>query len=254
MAAADQPAAGALAAPVDAKGQPDVVSVERRFQRDHRVDREIAAKDVAHEIGVFLDDMQRAVLDPIAERDDPAHPEALLLRGGDLVADPLARDLAFELGEGEQHVEGEPAHAGRRVEGLRHRDERDAAGVEAFDQFGEVGQRAGQPVDLVDHDHVDPAFLDIGEQLLQGGPLHRAAGEAAVVIAIAQKRPAFVRLAPDKSLRCLALVVEGVEVLFEPGVGGDAGIDRAAELRLRPPWDLPVAALPFPPYGHHAAP
>ena len=26
--------------------------------------------------------------------------------GGDLVADPLARDLALELGEGKQHVEG----------------------------------------------------------------------------------------------------------------------------------------------------
>jgi hypothetical protein len=34
--------------------------------------------------------MERSILDPIAERDNAAHPDALLLRGGDLVADPLA--------------------------------------------------------------------------------------------------------------------------------------------------------------------
>ena len=110
--------------------------------------------------------MERAVLDPIAERDHPAHPQALFLRSGDLVADPLARDLAFELGEGEQHVEGQPAHAGGCIEGLRHRNERDAAGVEQLDQLGEVGQGAGEPVHLIDHDHVDPACVDGLEQLL----------------------------------------------------------------------------------------
>ena len=101
---------------------------------------------------MILDDVQRPVLDPIAERDHAAHPDALPLRGGDLVADPLAGDLALELGEGEEHVQGQPPHAGGRVEGLGHRDERDAMGVEQLDQLGEVGQRSGQPVDLVDDD------------------------------------------------------------------------------------------------------
>ncbi len=38
----------------------------------------------------------------------------------------LAGDLALELGEGQQHVQGQPSHAGGRVEGLGHRDEGDA--------------------------------------------------------------------------------------------------------------------------------
>ena len=82
-------------------------------------------------------------------------------------------------------------------------------------------------------------------------------------------------LAPDIGLGCLALVVEGVEILFEPGVGGDAGVDRAAEPLLAPVdrhgaapmsgsaviaslvgsgrharWS--VAALPFQPSDHRA--
>src|ERR1019366_5029892 len=39
-----------------------------------------------------------------------AHPHALGLRRGDLVANALARDLALELGEREQHVERQTPH------------------------------------------------------------------------------------------------------------------------------------------------
>src|ERR1700730_7121805 len=53
-----------------------------------------------------------------------AHPHALLLRGGDLVADAFTRDLALELGKGQQHIERQAAHRARRIELLRHRDER----------------------------------------------------------------------------------------------------------------------------------
>ena len=49
-------------------------------------------------------------------------------------------------------------------------------GVEELDQLGKIGQRAGQPVDLVDHDHVDLAGLDVFEQMLQGRAVHVAAG------------------------------------------------------------------------------
>ena len=54
---------------------------------------------VPHEGGVLVDDMERPVLDPTADRNHTAHRDALLLRGGDLVPDPLAGDLALELGE-----------------------------------------------------------------------------------------------------------------------------------------------------------
>src|SRR3546814_20454675 len=71
----------------------------------------------------------------------------LLLGGGDLVTDALARDLALELGEAEQHVEGQPAHRGRGVELLRDRNERDAVDVEHLYDLGEVAERAGQAVE-----------------------------------------------------------------------------------------------------------
>jgi hypothetical protein len=50
---------------------------------------------------------------------------------------------------------------------LRHRDERHGLGVEEFDQPGKIGERAGQPVDLVDDYDVDPSGSDIAEQALQ---------------------------------------------------------------------------------------
>jgi hypothetical protein len=53
-------------------------------------------------------------------------------------------------------------------------------GVECLDQLGEVSERAGQPIDLIDDDRVDPSCLHVDEQLLQGRPIHRPAGEAAV--------------------------------------------------------------------------
>jgi hypothetical protein len=54
--------------------------------------------------------------------------------------------------------------------------------VEQLDELSEVGQRAGEAVNLVDHDHVDLAGPHIGEEPLQGRPVDVAAGEAAVVV------------------------------------------------------------------------
>ena len=61
--------------------------------------------------------------------------------------------------------------------------------VEHLDQLGEVHQRARQPIDLVDDYYVDQPVLDVGEQPLQRRPLQRAAGEAAVVVAVAAPAP-----------------------------------------------------------------
>jgi hypothetical protein len=58
----------------------------------------------------------------LAEGNRVADPNPFAFRSGDLVSDPLADDFPFELGEGEQDIEGEPAHARGRVEGLRDRD------------------------------------------------------------------------------------------------------------------------------------
>ena len=174
-----------------------------------------------------------AVLGVVAERRHAADPKPLAFGGGDLVPDALGGDLALELGKRQQHVQGQPAHRGGGVELLGDRDERYVVLVEQFDELGEVRQRAGQAVDLVDDDHVDLAGPHILQQPLQGWPVGVAAGEAAVVVFGPQQRPTRVRLAADIGLRGIILGVERVEVLLEPLVGRHAGIDRAAN-RLWP--------------------
>jgi hypothetical protein len=49
---------------------------------------------------------------------------------------------------------------------LRHRNERHTLCVEELDQPGKIGERAGQPVDLVDNDDIDSARLStaVGNQ------------------------------------------------------------------------------------------
>jgi hypothetical protein len=83
-------------------------------------------------------------LDVVTEGHVAAHPEAPSTRGGDLVADTLAGDLALELREREQHVEREPTHGRGRVELLSDRDEGDVMRVEGLDDPGEVGERVSR--------------------------------------------------------------------------------------------------------------
>src|SRR5712691_8795382 len=154
---------------------------------------ELTIKDeyTAYRLRLGMVDNERALARVVAERRVTAHPHALLLRGGDLVADPFAGDLPLELGKGQQHIEG-------------------------------------QPPDLVDDDDVDPASLDVGKQLLQCRPLHVATREPAVVVAGSGQYPALVTLAADIGLAGFALRLERVELLLEPFLGGFAGVDRAA--------------------------
>ena len=102
--------------------------------------------------------------------------------------------------------------------------------LEYFDNPGEVGERAGQPVDLVDDDHVDDAASRHRAAAAAGRALHDAAGEAAVVVAVGDEHPAFVLLALDVGERRLALGVEGVELHLEAFFRRLAGVDGAAEL------------------------
>ena len=104
------------------------------------------------------------------------------------------------------------------------------AASKIVDDAGEVGERAGQPIDLVDDHDIDRAGLHIGEQPPQAGAVHRAAGEAAIVVAAGQGGPALVLLAQDVGGAGLALRVERVERLLQPLVGALAGVDRAAAL------------------------
>src|SRR6202047_5020415 len=165
----------------------------------------IESEDAAYRLGLGRVDDERALVGVIAPRHIPAHPHALLLRRGDLVADAFTGDLALELGKGQQHIERQAPHRARRVELLRHRNERHSLGVEELDQPGKIGERAGQPVDLVDDHDIDPVGSDISDQLLQGGSVQIAAGEPAIVIAGSDQYPALVALTADKGLAGFAL-------------------------------------------------
>ena len=194
-----------------------------------QVERENQPDDLG--LGPF--DHQRPFVRTEPERDKPTHPEPLLLRRGDLVADPLAGDFALELRKREQDVQRQAAHRGGRVERLRDRHEGDAVAIEDLDNLGEIGQRPRQPVDLVDDDHVDFPRADAGEQRPQGGPLHGTAGIAAIVELGRQADPSLVLLAGDIGCTGLALRIERIEVLFEPLLARFARVDRAAQASFR---------------------
>src|SRR6185437_4816458 len=92
---------------------------------------------------------------------------------------------------------------------------------------GKIGQRSGQPVDLVDDDDVDAAAADIGKKMLQRRPLQIAAGEPAIIVSAFRRHPALVLLAANISFAGLTLRSERVEFLLQPLLGGFAGVDRA---------------------------
>jgi hypothetical protein len=158
-----------------------------------------------------------------------SHPEPLALGRRDLVPDALGGDLALELREGQKHVERQ---APMLVAVLKDwvTDTKDAARrIEHVDDLGEVRKRPGEPVDLVDHDLVDPAAPDIVEEVLQRRAFQTAAGQAAIVVAVWQHHPALVLLAGDVGGAGLPLGMERVELLLQPVLGALAGIDGAAD-------------------------
>jgi hypothetical protein len=71
---------------------------------------------------------------------------------------------------------------------------------------------------------------DIGQELLERRAVGRAAGIAAVVVPGPDQGPAFLRLAAHIGFGGVMLGIERVEILFQPMVGGDPGIDGAANL------------------------
>ena len=84
----------------------EAIAVKLRLEQPHAAQGAVALEYMSDRGGFAFDDHQLAVTYLIAERDHTTHPHALALGSRNLVADALARDLAFELGEREQHVEG----------------------------------------------------------------------------------------------------------------------------------------------------
>ena len=226
----------------------DAFGGEPVAQFTHGFDLPVLAEDRPDRFGLGLVDDELFVLHIVAQGRVAAHPHPLPLRGGDLVADAFARDLALELGEGEQDVQGQTPHRGGGVELLGDGDEGDRFSIKNLHKPGKIRQRPGQPVDLVDDDDVDPPNLDIGEQALQRRALQGGAGDAAIVVKGGQHDPALVLLARDIGLAGLPLRLQRVEVLLEAFFGGFAGVDGAAHRcgSPRPRWCSMLSHAPPP--------
>jgi hypothetical protein len=61
--------------------------------------------------------------------------------------------------------------------------------VEEFHQLGEVRQRSGQPVDLVDDNDVDLSTADIIEQFLKGWAIEGHTGQTPIIIPRSSRQP-----------------------------------------------------------------
>ena len=105
-------------------------------------------------------------------------------------------------------------------------------GIEQLDELGEISERTGQPVDLVNQHNVDLARAHLGQELLQRRAVERGTGECTIVVAAADQPPAFVRLALYICLAGLALGVERVEGKLEIVLGRFARIDGTARMSL----------------------
>ncbi len=128
-------------------------------------------------------------------------------------------------------------------------------GIQHIDDLGEVCERSSQAVDLVNDNDLNLASRDVLQKPLQRRPLHRAAGEASVIVHFGERDPSGMTLARDIGLTGFALRVERVELLLEPIVGRFSGVDRATKtlaglraIRLphvHPPRSRRSGLLPF---------
>src|SRR5258706_9591509 len=94
-----------------------------------------------------------------------------------------------------------------------------------------MASRAGprQAVDLIDNDDVDLPGADVLQQSLQIGTVGRPTRVSPIVIAGPDQGPAGMGLAFDIGGGSIVLRIQRVELLVEPVLSGDPGIDRAAD-------------------------
>lgn len=104
--------------------------------------------------------------------------------------------------------------------------------LEHIDHLGKVGEATRQPVDFVDHHHINQPSLDVRHKPLQSWPFHVPAGKRRVVIVVGHRNPALSPLAGNVGMAGIALRVDGVVFLIESFVSGFARVDRAAHPTL----------------------
>jgi hypothetical protein len=97
----------------------------------------------------------------ISDWHSATHPHPFAFGGCDLVPYSLARHFPFELGEGEQNIQGQPPHRSCGVELLSDRYEGDSARVQSLYDPGKIGQATGETVNFIYDNGVDLAIFNI---------------------------------------------------------------------------------------------
>ena len=136
-----------------------------------RAELDEPAEDVLHRLGFIRVDHELFVF-PVDVVTEDGHAAAVFppaLGGRHLVPDTLGDDLPLVLGKGHQDTEKHPAGGIGGAEVLGDRDKADTLFVEHLNHLHEVEQRAGKPVDLVDHDDIDLPGIDIRQQRRSAG-------------------------------------------------------------------------------------
>ena len=151
----------------------------------------------------------------ISEGRNTTHPKSFLFGGCDFVSDAFGSHFALELCEGQQDVQRKPAHGCRCIEGLRNRHKGTISFLKTINQFGEVSERASQPVDLIDYDQINYASFNVIKKKLQGRALQGASGFATIVISLCDQLPTFMLLACDVSGTGLKLCIKRIETLLQ---------------------------------------
>src|ERR1700722_1552594 len=101
--------------------------------------------------------------------------------------------------------------------------------IEQLYQLGKVGQRSRQAIDLVDDNDVNLPSADIVQQSLQVGTIGGPTGISAVIISRPDLGPTGMGLTLYISRGCFVLSIQRVEILIQPLLGGDPGVDRTTD-------------------------
>ncbi|MFT4177720.1 MAG: hypothetical protein QM627_13860 [Luteolibacter sp.] len=175
-------------------------------------------------------DLFRGGVVGVTERCPSAVPHAALGAFSQLVAHPLHGGFTLELREGKQHVHHEHTHGCAGVERLRGGNEMHAVLLKHFPEVVEVRQGSGDAVELVGDDHLDFPGPDGVKQGLDAGAFEVLAGETGVIEEVGGG-PAFMPVKGNGVLADVALGIERTVVAPCLVIGGNTGVDRAADER-----------------------
>src|ERR1019366_10754241 len=139
-------------------------------------------EETTHKICFFRIPDQLSFLDVISDWHSATHPHPFAFGGCDLVPYSLARHFPFELGEGEQNIQGQPPHRSCGVELLSDRYEGDSARVQSLYDLGKIGQAPCEAINLIDDNGIDLALFDVFQQSLKCRSLQGSAGISPVVV------------------------------------------------------------------------